>query len=109
MRSKRIVLTTALFAASTLAAGCSRNKAEQMRCVDNDGWVVGDEDCEREERRGRMAGFIPMYRWYYGGTPGAALGSRISGGSFEPKPGTEYRSFTTTRGGFGSRSSGAGA
>ena len=64
----------------------------------------------RPLRRRRL--FIPhMYRYYYGGLGGYALGSIVSGGSYAPVPGHSYSATSaaaarpvsgTSRGGFGS-------
>lgn len=100
MRSKDVVLTTTLVAAAAIASGCSR--PDEKRCVDINGMVVRDEECQRENDQSfGTAGPAPRYRWYYGGV--GAMGAAVSGGSYAPSPGRSYvPSSRVSRGGFGS-------
>lgn len=77
-----------------------------QHCVDEDGVVVADINCESDVDPSRMMSGHPRlyYRWWYGGhTP---QGARVSGGSYTaPSPGSTsvHRASGVTRSVFGSR------
>jgi hypothetical protein len=73
-----------------------------------------------QQRSDGHGGFVPLilpYRYYYGGGGGFGLGSRVSGGGYQPQPNHIYGAsgggrggfFSgVTRGGFGSHFGGGG-
>ncbi len=115
-------------AAVALSSGCHR--ADPQRCVDEHNVVVDPKFCENLPPGAISSGtptnhggyygnggiFMPhMYRNYYGGVGGYALGSIVNGGSFTPVPGHSYSTggrgmstSGTSRGGFGSSFGGGG-
>ena len=91
-------------AAVALLSGC--RSREMQRCVDENNHVVDDSLCanqpQQQQRSDGHGGFLFVpypYRYYYGGTGGFDRGSVVSGGGYAPVAG---RSYSTTRGGFGS-------
>ncbi len=78
-----------------------------QRCVDKLGNVAPENLCQQEQQQSHGFGYVPLYRYYYGGWGSYDLGSRAGGGSLAPTPGVKY---STTRGGFGRafRSGGSG-
>jgi hypothetical protein len=66
-----------------------------QRCVDEHNNVVPDSYCRDEPH---PTGFVPMYRYYYGGWGSYNPGTHVEGGAYIPTAGRSY----TTRGGFGS-------
>ena len=111
-------------AAVALGTGCHQ-QPEPQRCVDEQNHVVDQKYCANlppgaissgtPDNKGGYYGangiFMPhMYRSYYGGLGGYALGSIVSGGSFSPVAGHSYSTSSsgTSRGGFGSSFSGDG-
>jgi hypothetical protein len=128
MRRSTYVFAPLLAAtAVTLSTGC-HHQPEPQRCVDEQNHVVDQKFCANlppgaisSGNSGNGGGyygsngvFIPhIYRSYYGGLGGYALGSMVSGGSYTPISGHTYspssRAFSssgTSRGGFGSSFSG---
>jgi hypothetical protein len=120
-----LLASTAIALGST---GC--HKAEPQRCVDEQNHVVDPKFCDNlppgalsSGTPGNNGGYyghggiwIPhLYRNYYGGLGGYALGSIVSGGAYTPQPGHTYSaggsrgvsSSGTSRGGFGSSFSGS--
>jgi hypothetical protein len=107
-RSTQVAAPLLAAAALSLLSGC--RQPEMQRCVDEHNNVVPDSFCEdqknqptpqqRSDGHGGFIPFFPMYRYYFGGLGGYALGSHAEGGAFRPTPGRTYA--TTTRGGFGS-------
>ena len=89
-----------------LSMSCeSKPKGQVQRCVDQNGRVVGDDNCDYHPP---LAGHgpYPYYRWYYGGS-GYAVGQTAGAGSFQPAPGlpayraTSPEGSAIIRGGFG--------
>jgi len=123
MRRSTYVFAPLLAAtAVTLSTGCHQ-QPEPQRCVDEQNHVVDQKFCANlppgavaPGNAGNNGGyygangvFIPhIYRSYYGGLGGYALGSIVSGGSYAPVSGHSYSTSTsgTSRGGFGSSFSG---
>ncbi len=126
-RSATVFAPLLASAAVALSTGC--HKADPQRCVDETNHVVDPKFCEnlppgalssgtQNNGGGHYGGggiFIPhIYRNYYGGLGGYALGTALSGGSYTPQPGRSYstspgRGFSssgTSRGGFGGSFSG---
>ena len=79
-----------------------------QRCVDENNHVVDQSFCKNlpavsNGDGGYVPGYIPMYRYYYGGGGGYGIGSIVGGGSYAPIAGHAYSSTSgTARGGFGS-------
>jgi hypothetical protein len=96
-RAKSISIPLLAGAALGLMAGCRR--PEMQRCVDQLGNVAPENLCREEQQQSHPFGYVPLYRFYYGGWGSYDIGSRVDGGSFTPVPGARY---STTRGGFGS-------
>ena len=121
MRRSTYVFAPLLAAtAVTLATGCHQ-QPEPQRCVDEQNHVVDQKFCANLPPGAISSGnmnngggyygangvFIPhVYRSYYGGLGGYALGSIVSGGSYAPVSGHSYSTSGTSRGGFGSSFSG---
>ena len=95
-RTKSISIPLLASAALALTAGCKR--PEMQRCVDRLGNVAPENLCVQEQQQSHGIGYIPLYRYYYGGWGSYDIGSRTGGGSFTPAEGVRY---STTRGGFG--------
>jgi hypothetical protein len=130
-RSAQVFAPLLAATAVALSTGCHR-QPEPQRCVDEQNHVVDPKFCANLPPGAISAGtsnnqggyygsngiFIPhMYRNYYGGLGGYALGSMVSGGSYAPVTGHSYspssRAFSssssgTSRGGFGSSFSSSG-
>jgi hypothetical protein len=68
-----------VLAASILAVSCADN-SENQQCVDEEGKVVNDNNCNQNN---------PHYRWYYGGGL-FNHGSHVSGGRYVPLVGHSY-------------------
>ncbi len=109
--STRLVTPLLAAAALSILTGC--RPKEMQRCVDETGKVVADNFCAGQpaapERVSDGHGgflFIPhIYRPYYGGLGGYAIGDRVTGGSFNAAPGVRYASPLSpgSRGFFGGR------
>jgi hypothetical protein len=103
-RSAQVAAPLLAAAALSLLTGC--RTPEMQRCVDEHNNVVADSFCkDQPSQQHRTGAFIPFYRYYYGGWGGYGLGSQVGGGSYTPITG---RSYSTTRGGFGSSFGGGG-
>jgi len=124
-RSAHVFAPLLAATAVALSTGCHQ-QPEPQRCVDEQNHVVDPKFCANlppgaissgtSTNQGGYYGsngiFIPhLYRNYYGGLGGYALGSIVSGGSYAPVAGHSYspssRAFSTSssgtsRGGFGS-------
>ena len=123
-RSAQVFAPLLASAALALSTGC--HNAEPQRCVDETNHVVDPKFCSSlppgaqqpvAGSTGNGGGyyggngmFFPhMYRSYYGGLGGYALGSILSGGSYAPLSGHRYSSSPgggmfssgSSRGGFG--------
>ena len=96
-RSSHVAVPLVAAAALSLLTGC--RGPEMQRCVDENNNVVPDSFCKDQKDQPHAAGYVPMYRYYYGGWGGYGTGTSAGGGSFEPSPGHSYS--TTARGGFG--------
>ncbi len=109
---KRSVQVSAPLLAATavaLMSGC--RKPEMQRCVDEQNRVVADNLCRNQPQTvhsgSGSGGYVPMYRYYYGGTGGFTPGTPVTGGSYSAIAGHSY-STSTSRGGFGSSFGGGG-
>jgi hypothetical protein len=88
--------------ALSLTTGCK--KPEMQRCVDEQNKVVADSFCQNPQAAQRPVGtigYLPVYRYYYGGMGGYAIGTPVTGGSYSALSGHSYAT-STSRGGFGS-------
>jgi hypothetical protein len=92
-RSTQVAAPLLAAAALSLLTGC--RKPDMQRCVDEHNNVVPDSYCRDEPH---PIGFVPMYRYYYGGWGSYNPGTHAEGGGYIPAAGHSY----TTRGGFGS-------
>jgi len=106
---KRSVQVTApLVAAAALALMSGCRKPQMQRCVDEQNHVVPDSFCQNpQQQRNATGGYVPMYRYYYGGSGGYGVGTSVGGGTYTPMSGVSY-STSTSRGGFGSFFGGGG-
>ena len=84
LMKKTTSITLGFIMSAVIVSGCG----EQRRCVDANGIVVTDEQCQEDTTGTRRSS--TGSRWYYGGSRGG-IGSRVSDGSFE----------SSSRGGFG--------
>jgi hypothetical protein len=83
MRKSRSITLTLLAAAAMFSVACDEKKDAQIqRCVDANGRVVGDNNCQAN---GAYVphGAYPYYLWYYGGR-GYYPGETAQEGSFVP-------------------------
>lgn len=131
MRRSAHVFAPLLAATAVAVTGC--HNAEPQRCVDEANHVVEPKFCanlppgSQQPLGGNTTNgggtygnggiFYPhMYRYYYGGLGGYALGSIVSGGGYAPLTGHTYGNVRggttsisgTSRGGFGSSFSSSG-
>jgi hypothetical protein len=101
MRKSREVPLT-LLAAFALSTTACRDKASEIRhCVDAQGHIVQDTSCQNQPYR---AGYLPMYRYVYGGSSGGRIGDTVYG-SHASTGGEESG---VSRGGFGHSGGGDG-
>jgi hypothetical protein len=109
------ILTPLLAAAAvSILTGC--RPKEMQRCVDEKGNVVAGNLCAGQPQQvvqqqpdghgGFHPIFVPMYRYYYGGSGG--FGAPVFGGGYAPLAGHSYSIGGITRGGFGSSFGGGG-
>jgi hypothetical protein len=73
-------------------------------CYDATNHLVASDYCNSPQNvHPTSSGFVylPMYRYYYGGSGSYGVGSVATGGGYTPSSGASYAS-STTRGGFGS-------
>jgi hypothetical protein len=113
-RSAHVAAPLLASAAVALLTAC--RKPEMQRCVDENNRVVADNFCANQpvnQLSGQPThshsgiGYIPIYRYYYGGYGGYGLGSIVSGGGYSSLSGHSYATSSghvsgTSRGGFGS-------
>ena len=124
-RSLHVTAPLVASVAASLLTGC--HHPEMQRCVDEHNHVVDQRFCQNlpPQNAGYGGGFggpgyIPMYRYYYGGGGGWNLGEPVYGGSYSSLSGHSYTTSSsvahtsssvgsvnggvsgTTRGGFGS-------
>jgi hypothetical protein len=92
LHSVNVRLGLVAFVAGTMTA-CG--PSEPRRCVDANGRVVADSECDWQT----TSHYSGSHYWYYGGR-GLSLGEAASGGSYTPRAGVSYHS-STSRGGFG--------
>jgi hypothetical protein len=85
-KSHEIVLGVAMFSVVASVTGCD-DSTQPRRCVDGNGKVVSEEQCQNDETRRYYGGGPPVFFWYYGGGGGYATGSFANGGSFTPPRG----------------------
>jgi hypothetical protein len=90
-----------LLAAVALAISTGCRNPQMQRCVDEQNHVVPDSFCQNPQQQRNSYGYVPMYRYYYGGTGSYNVGSAVSGGSYTAVSGASYAT-STSRGGFGS-------
>ena len=98
-RSLQVSAPLVAAAALALLSGC--RKPQMQRCVDEQNHVVPDSFCQNPQHTGSGLGFVPIYRYYYGGSGSYSVGSGVSGGGYVPSSGASYAT-STSRGGFGS-------
>ena len=82
--------------------GCA--DSTYQHCVDENGLVVNDSNCEADAGTPRplSSGPVAHYRWWYGGQ--TALGRHVAGGSYVAPPhgsGSVARASAVSRGIFG--------
>jgi hypothetical protein len=94
MRKSREVPITILAALAIFTAGC-RDTHESRNCVDAQGRIVPDSDCEAHAT-------VTTYHYVYGGASGGHLGDAVVGGSATPSESG------VSRGGFGHGGEGGG-
>lgn len=97
-KSRAVPAALVAATAATLLTGCS----EQRRCVDNQGYLRPDRECQNPTT-GRIGG---GGGGYYGGGPRFVYGGNYSGGRVTGYSSTPNGGFGSTRGGFGGRSFG---
>jgi len=102
-RSKKVDLTIVTLLAASFTAACNDgfDYNNIKHCVDENGVVVPDAQCNGVGGGGN--GTHVPFRWYYGGGRVFTPGTRVTGGSYVPSSGHTYSTpSTVTRGGFGS-------
>jgi hypothetical protein len=129
MRKSQNVTLTILAAAALAGCGNNVKELEVKRCIDGNGVMQDDGNCNNNSRYGLGQG---RYRYVYGGNGGYTPGSVVTGARETPSPGIESvdaavlaargvtsggarvgmtsNGFTTApsaRGGFGAHGSGA--
>ncbi len=77
MRKSRDVSLTVLAALSFATIACRNQPAEVRNCVDAQGRIVPDTNCQNQPHGGA---FVPLYRYVYGGASGGHLGDAVLGG-----------------------------
>ena len=125
-RAANIAAPLVTAAALSILTGC--RPKEMQRCIDTTtNKVVDDSLCgpqqaqqplqQRPDGHGGFFYYHPIYRPYYGGLGGYAIGDVVNGGSFNARPGVQYASPSSrgffggrgiSRGGFGHSFSGGG-
>jgi hypothetical protein len=99
---RSIQVSAPLLAATALALLTGCRKPQMQRCVDEQNRVVPDTYCQNpQQTRNATGGYVPMYRYYYGGSGGFGIGTPVTGGSYTAVSGASYAT-STSRGGFGS-------
>ena len=96
MRKSREVPLTILAALALSTTACRDQPREARHCVDAQGRIVPDNNCESRSHGG---GYVPLpyYRYVYGGASGGRVGDAVVGGRSTPASGEEG----VSRGGFG--------
>jgi hypothetical protein len=95
MRKSRDVPLTILAALALSSTACRDQPREARNCVDAQGRIVPDSNCDHQPHGG--VGYIPVYRYVYGGASGGHEGDAVVGGRSSPSSGEEG----VSRGGFG--------
>ena len=101
---RSLQVSAPLLAAMALSFTTGCRKPQMQRCVDEQNHVVPDSYCQNPQAAQRpvgATGYLPMYRYYYGGFGGYDVGTPVSGGGYAPVAGASYAT-STSRGGFGS-------
>ena len=111
-RSQNVTAPLLAAAAVSLLAACKR-QPEMQRCVDENNRVVDQSFCRNLPPAATGGayggGYMPVYRYYYGGNGGYAVGTPVTGGGYAPIAGHAYSATSgTARGGFGSSHGGGG-
>ena len=98
MRRSKDVSLTLLAALALSTTGCDNRPVEVRNCVDAQGHIIPDSNCQ--ETSGRGAGGA---HFIYGGSSGGRVGDAVVGGSSEPEAGARVVSGEegVGRGGFG--------
>jgi hypothetical protein len=97
LRKTRNITLTIL--GSIAAAACGD---DIKHCVDENGVVQDEENCEGPDDAGVMHQSRSGFHWYYGGySSPQPRGTKVGGGSFTPSPGHAYSPPSIGRGGFG--------
>ncbi len=92
MRKSSAVPLTLLATLAAFATGC-HNTPEARHCVDAQGRIVPDSNCETHS--GSAAGAFLAYHYLYGGASGGRVGDQVVGGRSTPSQSS------VSRGGFG--------
>lgn len=93
MRRSREVPLTLLAAIALSATACRDTRSETRNCVDAQGHIVPDTNCEH-----RGGGAYVPYHYLYGGVSGGRVGDSVVGGRSAPAGAEEGG---VSRGGFG--------
>ena len=99
MRRSKDVSLTLLTALALSTTACDNRPVEVRNCVDTQGHIVPDFDCQEHSTGGGGGG----YHYIYGGASGGRNGDTVVGGSPEPEAGAKVVSGEegVARGGFG--------
>ena len=81
MRKSAAVPLTLLAALAALSTGC-HNTPEARHCVDAQGRIVPDANCEAHSGGG--SGSFLAYHYLYGGASGGRVGDQVVGGKSTP-------------------------
>jgi hypothetical protein len=98
---RSVDVSAPLLAATALALLTGCRQPQMQRCVDEQNHVVPDSFCQNPQQTRTPNGYVPIYRFYYGGSGTYNVGSFVSGGSYNAVSGASYAT-STSRGGFGS-------
>ena len=112
-KSNHVPAALLMTVAAVALSGCNRKhydySREVRRCVDDQGRVFPDYECERRRTYGTGGGYYSYPHWAYGGATGSD--GRLRNYRMAATPGNEVVSSSgrvITRGGFGSSSSSRG-
>ncbi|QNI32921.1 hypothetical protein H7849_02710 [Alloacidobacterium dinghuense] len=105
MRRSKDVPLTLLTALALSTTACDNRPVEVRNCVDAQGHIVPDSNCE--QRTGHGSGGA---HFLYGGSSGGRVGDTVVGGSAAPEAGAHVVSGeeAVARGGFGHAGGGEG-
>jgi hypothetical protein len=106
MRRSKDVSLTLLTALALSTTACDNHPVEVRNCVDTQGHIVPDFDCQEHSSSGGGGG----YHYIYGGASGGRNGDTVVGGSAEQEAGAKVVSGEEgiARGGFGHAGGGEG-